>query len=389
MTLCTGPQYRSPYGNWLFPHGGGQNGYADYLRAADFYRAHTTSKQRDVGFTAPYDNMKAWSLLIDRSEPALKLIASGNMKSVSDPRTTFDETTLFPEYADFKALEKILAAKAYRLAKNGHSREATDCLLEGLKFSEKMPPVNLISYLISIAGGAIQCRSAYMCLPYLAPADLKRVSACASQGHDQRRKLERTLNSELNHICKRSIVLIDTKFGAKHDESYFEPIPDPEPEVDTNEKWEAVKKQSMDSIKSASKDALRKYAQEEQTYTSDTEAEIHHYLAGPETRWSRISLRRPKDPALWLFYYSFQDFVIKNVTGAAARHDSQIRLLRSNCILRLYNHDHRHYPKTLGELGQTTLTVDPRTEREFEYALTPNGYTLGMYAEGSLKPKVY
>jgi hypothetical protein len=187
------------------------NGYGEYLRAADLtrdsvsdlYLTWTPSQYQDLakqkGSPDSENPSRKWDALDERrlsiarslSEldylgvqrlasqrygQVVSLIRAGNEKRVWDPREKLDSATMFPELSQFKTVCRILAADAYVRFADGDSKGGSADLLEALTMSRRIRGAAIINELVGIALQAIVLRVFDEHLANLSEADANQIA---------------------------------------------------------------------------------------------------------------------------------------------------------------------------------------------------------------------
>src|SRR5262249_40593901 len=103
----------------------GQNGYEEFVAAADLVRQSAPRVDIAVGGTLKQKR----AALADRNcARALELLRRGMQKPVVLPRTSVDWGTTGPELTHFRRLGRLLQVEQYVLFSQGRTRQATDSL---------------------------------------------------------------------------------------------------------------------------------------------------------------------------------------------------------------------------------------------------------------------
>ena len=152
----------------------GQNGYEEYLRAAEMLKNSQLwiYEQRTYGQTLPEDLSPADRDLVahlknkayidikheevERFKGAIELVREGNQKPVADPRGLIKPETLLPEFSYFRNLARLFAWESYLKFSDGDGHGGTKSLLDGMRFSYKLANGTLIAALVGIACNGIE-----------------------------------------------------------------------------------------------------------------------------------------------------------------------------------------------------------------------------------------
>jgi hypothetical protein len=143
--------------HWLFPNPSNNNGYEEFVRAAEMIQS--MPEVNDVSSPGATLAFKRRVLGMSRVSKALSLVKDGLDKPVSPPRPSIDENTVFPEFAQFRTLTRLFSAEEYVNFADGHVDAAIKSLSTGLSFAYRIQMDTLIAGLVGIAMEAIVIRS--------------------------------------------------------------------------------------------------------------------------------------------------------------------------------------------------------------------------------------
>jgi hypothetical protein len=169
-----------------------QNGYEDYLRAAELVSTHDFGLYREVigninrpieelpeGVTKDDDDLATKRKMVTKFSEALRIMREGNAKDVYDPRSGYTLETTFPELSYFKSLAFLDAGSAHVNMADGDSAAATNDFIAGLTFGEKLSTGPLVSRLVGLAADSILFRELNNDLSGLSLADATRLESFA------------------------------------------------------------------------------------------------------------------------------------------------------------------------------------------------------------------
>lgn len=133
----------------------GKNAYEDYLLAGDALRASPLPELIEGPILMQHRRR------LERGKTALSLIARARYKSCWQPRGTANFATLFPEYAEFRNLGRLLGSKIAVDFAEGRPDEAVVAFTDAMLLAEGLNDGPLIAYLVgaaieSIALGELQ-----------------------------------------------------------------------------------------------------------------------------------------------------------------------------------------------------------------------------------------
>ncbi|AIE86474.1 hypothetical protein [Fimbriimonas ginsengisoli] len=191
FALLGSAQQTSSFFQRLVPHPTGQNGYEEYLRAADRVNDGVVEMYLD-GVGAPLPDLspvdrRRWESLaaelgsldylavqqaaVRRYGAALDIAAQGNGKPCYDPRDP-RQTVKFPEYRVLRQVVRLFVSKSYVQSATGDRAGGLQSLLSALTLSRRMGGVTVLGQLYGIlASGSVYERLAEE-LPRLSLSDL-------------------------------------------------------------------------------------------------------------------------------------------------------------------------------------------------------------------------
>ena len=148
------PAAKPPVFPTLFPNPTNNNGYEEWVQAADLIRDNANVEALDI---QPYPTLtlRRRALADPAVVQALILLRAGLNKPVFSPRTTMDENTALPEIASFRHLARLLYAEIYVQFADGRVDAAIGSLRVGLAFGHHVQTDNLISGLVGVAINSI------------------------------------------------------------------------------------------------------------------------------------------------------------------------------------------------------------------------------------------
>ncbi len=401
IALVPGATQASLYSR-VVEHPNPNNGYEDYLRAADIVQSGNAGaylgwskadyEDRLARKTASVADGSGWSAseeaglklakelhdldylgvqrrFVGAFGRALTTVYAGNEKAVWNPREKQDSASLFPEYASFKSVAKLFAADAYVHFADGDSKGATAELLQGYTFACRIGGSNLISELVSIA-----CRSIILAafdgqLARLSQKDAQQLIAYADAALEQPNSYSKALASERD----MSIASIDLLLK------------------------NPATLAGGDSPPGGSLDAVAKLSPRDReaarTGLANGISEFYAKLIGrldeDESTWA--SAKDNDDlPPMPASVNSVQDLVDvlvrvflpvhEQATKAVLKARSQLRLLDLHGRVIDFRWKHNRLPAELSDAVPEKLIHDPMGIGPFRYELTADGYRL--YSKG-------
>ena len=121
----------------LFPKPNGQNGYEDFVMAADLTSSNANwLKYENIYNENPGPTPEMWrELLADPTvQRTLALLRLGLRKRIAPPRDSPDLQTLYPELKVFRSVARLLNVEMEEMFATGETSKAIDCLSDALDF---------------------------------------------------------------------------------------------------------------------------------------------------------------------------------------------------------------------------------------------------------------
>lgn len=133
----------------LFPNPTNNNGYEEWVRAADLIQNNAKVYALD---NDPSPTLAAKRRVLGYPDvvQALLLLRTGANKPVYSPRTTMVENTPMSELAGFRRLARLLKFEAYVAFADGRVDAAIGCLRVGLTFGYRVQTDSLIGGLVGV-----------------------------------------------------------------------------------------------------------------------------------------------------------------------------------------------------------------------------------------------
>lgn len=339
----------------------GRNGYEEYCQAADFARQPRIAELISLSFGAGTASLKHRSTLVTECTPLFELIRNGNAKPIFEPRTSFNDQTLYPELAQFKSIAKIYAARAYVQFARGNPDAAANGLIEGLVFADRAAQSGLVSYFLRNANVAILCQDLPTTIAALSVNGCEKIVSFCDQLLDKPDPLE--------HCVRGEVVFFQETFkdvSRGPDATLLEL-------GGWKKEYEQLDAQGRARLRD---DVIRHHAR--------VLNELVAGLAAPESTWDKAGEEREAS--------SLAEAIVGRLTRSyaqtllsALRVRTQMRLLRLHAAIQLFRWEHLSFPSSLTLLPEKYIK-DPVTDGMFEYRILGNEYELFSKGTKSLGP---
>ncbi|HTQ10044.1 MAG TPA: hypothetical protein VMI31_08245 [Fimbriimonadaceae bacterium] len=415
LFVVQGQGSKSNYGQ-IVQHPNPNNGYEDYLRASDIAQGYqcatliswypnesaqllaskhemtdpagnvasdwTPEDEAMLALSKQLDQLGYLGVrkrLSDQFGGVVSLVKTGNQKAVWDPRTQLDASTVFPEFAGFKSVAKLIAEDSYVRFSEGDSRDGTDDLLQGYTFAEKIGGHNLISELVSIACRSIMLAEFETELPRLSDADAKEIIKYTDSALTDSGGLARAWKSEREQTLANIPVIFE------------------HPDVFSGDDLPAGFQDFLTKMSGGDRQAAANaIAQGYGSFFDKLEAR----LGGDESTWAKAdpdstlppmpksvnSVQDVTDVMLNMMLPTFDPSVT-----AELRSRAQLRLLGLHARIIDFRWKNGRLPKTLAEAVPKKLLFDPMSGGEFEYRITDDGgyklHSNGVKGSGPIELK--
>jgi hypothetical protein len=387
------------------------NGYEDYIRAADMLkdglfshyarwspkslqqfedsvRARTEASDLErefFGEVDPAQERAAYELLkrldkmtllqvrqemVERYGKALAQVAVGNRKNVYDPRGAIDPMTLFPELPNFRDLARLATASAHVKAAAGNWRGATTDLLEVLAMADKAGQNSFIAMLVGSANQAIVLAEFEWLMPRLPEPELRRLDQAASSLLSNRNPLIGPVQGEYQYaisairmLCSSPAELVEQVIGS----------------------GEEVHEKTRKFMSSLQPTQLRAMESRLLRKVEDWKTETLTLLQGEERNWyTRTSIEEPsgggfefdEDEELVVESLSalqdvLSDYILPSPIATFSTNigirRTQLRLLALHARVQLFRLHHRRLPHSLDEVVTPAGAYDPFAHANFVY----------------------
>lgn len=355
----------------------GKNGYEEFVRAAssvrpgDFQKIlslptfgtpHFLSGQRQVaGDAARYESG----------------IRAGLTKSVFYPKPNPTFVTMTPEFADFKTMQKTLAASAHGAFADGQPLAACNTISTGLDFASKVGATGgVIEYLVGLNMQTVMTQVIARSLDQVPLEGAKALEAAATRALQVSGlpgafdcELQMEADSVRRLIPEPRRALID--MGVKAED--IDAVPQPGEHNQFGE-WCQFPESKRKFLAESAILARRALYESEKARFEKPESEWAkqpRFIHDSKATEALIVVPLLMTTAI----PSYDDFFESEL-----RRRTALRLLRLHCRIIQYRWTHGALPSTVQELGDRKVTVDPLTGREFVYRPKGSDYTL--WSEG-------
>lgn len=350
----------------VVPRPTGQNGYEEFLAAADI-----VSSPRVREALAAWDVHRAdlshARQVAQLAQPAFALVRQGLRKPVFEPRGQLDFTMRFPELPGFRALARAYSAEVWVRFADGEPRLAVRAAVEGLRFSRAISCSLLIHDLVSLACKAILFAELESHIAHIPEPDAALLTSLVDEllaGEP----LWLAVASREAELAMRML----TGFMETPEDPAFEWMLDPEfgvlpPEAEALPRAAPARKAAVQ----------RDFA----AHLGFVLAQLRERASKPEAEW----LVPPgtfgaSEPVTQFFAGSFE--VFHALPASQARVRTQLRLLRLHAGITQFRWQHRRLPRDLAELGQPAWLEDPLSGEPFQYRIIA-GLTYELYSKGA------
>jgi hypothetical protein len=393
LLVCTGQDIKHtdrPYLPQLFPVRDPRNGYEDYIQAVDLENAlrgpegsDRLSRSLDYNF-APAERVRRERLRVAKYGKPLMLVARGNSKAVHDPRKRLVAATLFPEFASFRELARLLGDKADIEFRDGQPRQGMDDLLQIFAFGRKVQrdPV-LIGFLVGVAIQGIGTRVARSHWNQMDSADARR--------------LERIVDPSIVQVRDAAAYSVVSDFSNMHryvDDMIMGRIPRDllgEPYGDTfaHAFQTMVALASGDSnppdvsvlsarLTSMKREERLRHFQASNAYLLSFIAWVPRTFSSPESAWGTVAVPRSRDPVV----SQLNDLLLPAYSPtfrAVATMRGRYRLMNLAAQVVEFRDRTGRLPASLSAMQVSAF--DPLSGKRLVYERLPDGFQ--VYSRGS------
>lgn len=349
----------------VVPQPTGKNGYEELVRAVDVLRTSKllakAENRQGEGATLAYRRAVLQEKLV---QEALRLVRIGLSKAVMSPREAPGTTTLYPEFAGFRRLARLLQIQQYVLLADGRVQEALGVARQGLRLGSVIQTDTLISGLVGLAVNALATSPLSAQLDQLSARDCEALFQLCREWLAQPDPVVRIFEAE-------------QRFGRRA----------------LDEMLAEIRKQGAEGLKGVlgeeddSEEVKRLQAQVPRTpqeierFRQDTLAQMERFYGQQlaELRkplWQRQPVEPKADGTLAAGLISALVPTFHQASISYARDQARIRLLACHAAVLRYRWEHDRLPATLAELNLRELTEDPFTGEEVKYEVQGRRYRL-------------
>jgi hypothetical protein len=358
------PPLKPPSFPMLFPHPTNNNGYEEWVQAADLIQ---NNPKIAALFDQPDAPLTLKRQVIDDPDVAraLQLVRLGANKPVFSPRTSLDENTLLPELSSFRQLARLLSIEQYVDFADGRVDAAIGSLRVGLAFGYRIQTDSLISGLVGVAIDSIVLKE------FSRHLDQLSIYHC----NDVRRIVEDFLDAEnpaIHLIALEKSYALKLLDARRSDPNGLlalmktiggPPAPDEDPNVATVQAYLTAHPGDANALLDDAHDRVS--ALYDQTLLN---------LRLPLAQRKPLTIDQNNSPGAALFRVVTID--PQKVLDKYTRDQSQLRLLGVHVLIHRYRWDHNVLPGSLAELRAANLVHDASTGMEIVYQRDGDRYTL-------------
>lgn len=342
-----------------------KNGYSDFVRACeltqtkDWSRLYEATNEAQIGSKNYLASRRALSSLC---QPVIALVKSGNQKPVTDPRVNVSMSTTYPELLGFKAVARGLGLSAYAMFADGSNATASDTLIQGLMFSERISHCGpMITSLVA--------RSSQAILLKVLAEHLERIPL--GKWNELAQKTDHWIAaSSALPTLEREFLYIKSTLRPSFD--------DPEDPLFSDETGfqDVIRKLNSDKKDRLARDCIDVLETVQRQYQAAMEAD--------ESQWAELSEAVTMEKLVGdkpLVKHVVES--VLPVVGSLVRLElmkrTQLRLLRLHAAVMSYYWETGRYPNTLAEAGAPFIS-DPVSKEDFVYQRVQN--TIELYSKG-------
>lgn len=355
----------------------GTNGYEEFIDSIDkLDRPALSRAEKDIPTWGQPNFLTGQRALWKCDSGSYSLVAKGVEKGSRFPMPEIDISTLFPQFADFKRIQKMTAAGVAVDFAEGRPLAACKKLETMLAFATQLSDTGeIISYFVGAAMLSIATQS-FARYEAQIPLD-----ACAG--------LERQANAGLATGCPKSNLVADLKCVnrtldrlVQSPKAYMLEVglreKDFEPDIDgkpsRNQQW-------CDQSPSYRASAANSFRGLFTFYSNQAVA----LLERPESQWEESADPLNNFELPWMPIWDILGAGPQVLTTLKAEviRRTRLRLLRLHVQVIRHKWVTGQLPQTLAELPDTKSTFDPVTEKPFQYLVS--GATFDAWAEGTKK----
>ena len=405
----------------LFPNPTGQNGYEEYVQAADLatgreclsYLSEEETPPKDVvlrglwqqiplgpdGRRKPSEAIKR--LAVRQCWDMLDLVERGNAKPTVDPRGRLDVDTLFPELSRLKPIARLLAAQAELSFADGRADAGLHSLVAGLTLGRKIQVEGVINWLVGCSIRAIAMGGLARRTGDLGPEEARTLKDWATADLAGSNRVEEMFVTEIGsaHDQVEAIVLGGPEALGKRDKDYVQfamsqawdqlGVSEGNTKDDEMRRLEAMKPFIEWMVVSEKRpDPLRdKLLTASESYVDQALLWFHGVITRPEGAWTGEQ-DLPKTGVLRIFYAMYLP-MFELALHSAAIDRTRVRLILLHAEVALFKAKNGHLPASLADLNDPAAVSDPLSGKSFQYVPHPDGsyrlWSLGSAFAGEVE----
>jgi hypothetical protein len=338
-----------------FPHPTGNNGWEEYLMAADMVAGAEAARAL---YEASANLIARDRAAVSRYRRACELVRAGNKKPIVFPwKIEPYEALEFPAYAEIKVLGNLLQAEARVAFADGKPDAAARSIRDGLVMGRRIAGKTVIGGLVSIAVQSIAMKALNDGLHKLNASGARMLQEEFNREAAHRSPVIEQYFQELEHFRKSVRAFIASPESADEDAP-----------------------EEIRTLTAAQIDASARHALAE---VDKFEKELRTMFSREERFWTTPEVRSG-DPAA-NFALQLLPFISAQ---SMVRNRTQVRLAVLHCRIMEYRRTYGKLPDRLAELNSAELTYDRATGGPFFYARTSSQsyllYSLGTSETGRI-----
>jgi hypothetical protein len=351
----------------IIPEPTGQNGYEEFILAAHMF---TESFGRSKRIAEAYVN-DAMTLgdkrsMVSMNKKALDILRAGLRKPVVEPRQEITTASLFPEFAAFRELAKLLAWEQEVYLADGRVSQAIGSWRDAMQFSHDMQVSTLIAGLVGQACISICSEPLAHHIDQLSYEDCKLLQRTVSALMALPDPLSTVMNGEFR-FEENALQALNQPGGKLED---LAELADGGNDENGKPNPFEVYKQSPELFP----DDLAKAI--EVLHARNAGLSIELRKRPWERKFSPTESVSERVDAL----VSLVSFSMDKVVGRFSTTDARLRLFGTHAAILAHRWWHGSPPASLDELKLGDLCFDPFTGQQFRYV--PSGYTYKLYSVG-------
>ena len=352
----------------LFPKYTGTNGYEDLVAAGDLIANSEVVRVAELG--DPTLKQMRQALEDPNVERALGMMRAGLDKAIQSPRDPdkIDQETLYPEYAEFRRMARVLMMEEYVALADGRLSKAIDTMRDGLRLGYDIQSETMISGLVGIAIDAIAVRHISRHYDQMALRDCIQMAGIAQEWLRLPCPAEAVFTME--HRCLLNII-----DGCRKDPARLGKLVNLLPSDDTS--LSELDLTATDLSDYASTNSAEVGGMLDQA-AALANSQFRVLIAEiPKPAWQRKPL--PKFETHASMAHKLCGLLILTYGGAMEKFDLdrvKMHLLGTHAAIHRFRWEHNRLPGSLAELKIPALTMDPFSGNPLVYGVKGTSYEL-------------